>query len=188
MQKTQILKKNKTISEALSSKKAKYIIGTSLLSVVGIALPKVVHLLAGSNAGAMFLPMHIAVLISALTFGILSSTIVAGTSVFFSYALTGMPTLARLPYMLTELLIYAILLGLFNKKFNSYISLTLTIVLGRIIYALALFVSVNVLGFQSYGVSVMESIKIGSLGIIIQLICVPFIANKINKGLNLKND
>ena len=87
MQKTQILKKNKTISEALSSKKAKYIIGTSLLSVVGIALPKVVHLLAGSNAGAMFLPMHIAVLISALTFGILSSTIVAGTSVFLSTVL-----------------------------------------------------------------------------------------------------
>lgn len=180
--------KNKKISETLSSRVAKYIVGTTLLSVIGIAIPRVFHVIAGSTAGATFLPMHIAVLIAALTFGITSSTIVAGSSIVCSYLLTGMPTLARLPYMLIELVIYAILLGIFNKKFNSYISLIATIILGRVLYAGVLFVAINIIGLPTYGISVIESIKIGIPGIIMQLLCVPVIAKIMNERLNLKND
>ena len=132
--------------------------------------------------------MHIAVLIAALTFGITSSTIVAGSSIVCSYLLTGMPSLARLPYMLIELVIYAILLGIFNKKFNSYISLIATIILGRVLYAGVLFVAINALGLPTYGISVIESIKVGIPGIIMQLLCVPVIAKIMNERLNLKND
>lgn len=188
MEKVESIKKQKSLLETLSSRKAKYIIGTFLLSGIGIALPRIFHILAGANAGAIFLPMHIAILIAALTFGVISSSIVAGSSVIFSYLLTGMPSLARLPYMLIELLIYAILLSLFNKKFNSYVSLIATMVLGRIIYAGILFVAVNVFEFSSYGISVMESVKMGIFGIIIQLIFVPVIAKVMNERLNLKND
>lgn len=180
--------KNKKISEILSSRVAKYIVGTTLLSVIGIAIPRVFHVIAGSTAGATFLPMHIAVLIAALTFGITSSTIVAGSSIVCSYLLTGMPTLARLPYMLIELVIYAILLGIFNKKFNRYISLIATIILGRVLYAGVLFVAINIIGLPTYGISVIESIKIGIPGIIMQLLCVPVIAKIMNERLNLKND
>lgn len=180
--------KNKKLTETLSNKKVKYIVGTTLLSVIGIALPRVFHVIAGSTAGATFLPMHIAVLIAALTFGVTSSTIVAGSSIVCSYLLTGMPTLARLPYMLIELVIYAILLGIFNKKFNSYISLIATIVLGRVLYAGVLFAAINVIGLPTYGISVIESIKVGIPGIIIQLACVPVIAKIMNERLNLKND
>lgn len=188
MDKVESLKKNKKIAEVLSSRKAKYIIGTALLSGIGIALPRIFHVLAGASAGATFLPMHIAVLIAALTFGITSGAVVAGSSVIFSYLLTGMPTLARLPYMLIELVIYAVLLGVFNKKFNKVISLTATIILGRILYAGVLFVSINVLGLQTYGISVIESIKVGLPGIAIQLACVPIIAKVMSERLNLKND
>lgn len=188
MEKVESSKKNKKIAEVLSSKKAKYIVGTTLLSVIGVALPRVFHIIAGSTAGATFLPMHIAVLIAALTFGITSSTIVAGSSIVCSYLLTGMPTLARLPYMLIELVIYAVLLGIFNKKFNSYISLIATIILGRVLYAGVLFAAINVIGLQTYGISVIESIKVGIPGIIIQLACVPVIAKIMNERLNLKND
>ncbi len=180
--------KNKKITDILSNRKAKYIVGTALLSVIGVALPRVFHVIAGSTAGATFLPMHIAVLIAALTFGITSSTIVAGSSIVCSYLLTGMPTLARLPYMLIELVIYAVLLGIFNKKFNSYISLITTIILGRVLYAGVLFAAINVIGLQTYGISVIESIKVGIPGIIIQLACVPIIAKIMNERLNLKND
>ena len=90
--------------------------------------------------------------------------------------------------MFIELAIYAVLLSIFNKKFNSYISLTMTIVLGRILYAGILFTSVNILGFSSYGISVLESVKVGIPGIILQILFVPVIAKIINKGLNLKND
>lgn len=179
--------KNERLTQALSNNKAKYIIGTILLSGIGITLPRIFHLLAGSTAGATFLPMHIAVLLAALTFGITSSMVVGGTSIIFSYLLTGMPALARLPYMVIELLIYGILLGIFNKKFNNYISLIVTIILGRILYSGVLFVAINVMGLQTYGISVIESIKAGMPGIIIQILCIPFIAKIMNERLNLND-
>lgn len=182
------MKKQNSLSEILSSRKAKYIIGTTLLSGIGIALPRIFHVLAGSSAGATFLPMHIAVLIAALVFGGISASIVAGSSVICSYLLTGMPSLARLPYMLIELVIYAVLLSLFNKRFNSYISLIATIILGRVLYAGVLFAAINLFGLQTYGISVMQSIQAGLPGIAIQLICVPFIAKLMGERLNLKND
>lgn len=187
LEKETIGKQNSFIG-VLSSRKAKYIIGTSLLSVIGVALPRVFHVLAGSSAGATFLPMHIAVLIAALAFGAISASIVAGSSVIFSYLLTGMPSIDRLPYMLIELVIYAVLLSLFNKKFNSYISLIATIIVGRVIYAGILFSAINIFGLPTYGISVIESIRVGLPGLAIQLICVPFIAKVMSERLKLKND
>ena len=181
IEKVESIKKSNKLVEILSTTRAKYIIGTILLSGIGIAF----HVLAGSSAGTMYLPMHIAVLIAALVFGAISASIVAGSSVVFSYLLTGMPTLARLPYMLIELVIYAVLLSLFNKKFNSYISLILTIILGRVLYALCLFTATNIFGLSAYGISVIESVKAGIPGIIIQLAFVPFIAKCIKKGIHL---
>ena len=188
MEKVETIKKQKSITEMLSNKKAKYIIGTILLSGMGIALPRVFHMLAGNSAGATFLPMHIAVLIAAFTFGAISGSVVAGSSIVFSYLLTGMPSLARLPYMLMELLLYAILVSLFNKKFNAYVSLIATIVLGRILYAGVLFVAIHGMGLPTYGISVIESIKVGLPGIAIQLVCIPFIAKVMKERLDLKND
>ncbi len=185
IEKVESIKKSNKLVEILSTTRAKYIIGTILLSGIGIALPRIFHVLAGSSAGTMYLPMHIAVLIAALVFGAISASIVAGSSVVFSYLLTGMPTLARLPYMLIELVIYAVLLSLFNKKFNSYISLILTIILGRVLYALCLFTATNIFGLSAYGISVIESVKAGIPGIIIQLAFVPFIAKCIKKGIHL---
>ncbi len=179
------VEKQNRLVEILSTAKAKYIVGTCLLSGIGIALPRIFHVLAGSSAGATFLPMHIAVLMAAIIFGATSASIVAGSSVIFSYLLTGMPTIERLPYMLIELVIYAILLSVFNKKFNSYISLISTIVLGRVLYSIVLVIAINILGLPTYGISVIESIKTGLPGIIIQLLCVPFISNFIKKGIGL---
>lgn len=185
MEKVKTLENKNGLLEILSSRKAKYVIGTILLSGIGIALPRIFHVLAGSTAGSTFLPMHLAVLIAALAFGIRSGCMVAGSSIIFSYLLTGMPTLARMPYMLIELLIYAVLLGVFNKKFNSYLSLVATIVLGRVLYAGVLAIAIDVIGLQTYGISVIESIKAGLPGILIQLLCVPFIAKAIQKGIKL---
>ena len=185
IEKVDSIKKSNKLAEALSTRKAKYIIGTLIYSALGIAIPRIFHVLIGSSAGVTFLPMHLMVLVAALTFGMLSATVVAGSSVIFSYLLTGMPALARMPYMLIELVIYGILLGLFNKKFNSYISLIATMIIGRVLYAGVLFASVNLLGLNGYGISVMQRVKSGIPGIIIQLLCVPFIANVVKKGIKL---
>ena len=187
MEEVDSAKKTNKLVEILSTKKAKYIIGTVLFSGLGIAIPRIFHILVGSSAGVTFLPMHFMVLISAIVFGITSSCIVAGSSVIFSYLLTGMPALARMPYMLIELIIYGILLGLFNKKFNSYISLIATMILGRILYAGVLFASVNLLGLNGYGISVMQSIKSGIPGIVLQLALVPVLAMIVKKGIKLND-
>lgn len=185
LEKVETMKKSNRLAETLSSRKAKYIVGTVLLSGIGTLLPRIFHVLVGSSAGATFLPMHIAVLIAALVFGIKSATVVSGSSIIFSYLLTGMPSLARLPYMLIELVIYGILLSVFNKKFNSYISLIATIILGRVLYAGILLVAINVLGLPTYGISVIQSIQTGLPGIVIQLLCVPLISKAIKKGIQL---
>lgn len=185
MEKIENRKKQKSLTELLSSTKAKHITGTILLSGIGIALPRIFHMLAGSSAGTTFLPMHIAVFISALVFGALSASVVAGSSIVFSYLLTGMPNLARLPYMLIELMIYAVLLNGFNKKCNVYVSLIVTIILGRIFYGGVLFVAINILGLPTYGISVIQSIQAGLPGIVLQLVCVPFIAKVMKKGIHL---
>ena len=98
MEKVKTVKKQNILAQNLSSRKTKYIVGTVLLSGIGIALPRIFHVLAGASSGATFLPMHIAVLIAALVFGALSSSIVAVSSVIASFLLTQMPNLARLPY------------------------------------------------------------------------------------------
>lgn len=179
MEKVENLKKE----SLLHNEKAKLIIGTALLSGLGVALPRIFHVLAGTSAGATFLPMHIAVLLASLIFGVLSGSIVAGISVLCSYLLTGMPSVARLPYMAIELIIYAVLLGLFNKKLNSYVSLILTMVLGRILYAGILFAAEEVFMLSSYGTSVLESVKLGIPGLFIQVLLVPVIAKIIKERI-----
>ncbi len=184
--KEKVLENQNKLLQALGTTKAKYVVGTILLSGIGITLPRIFHVLAGSNAGATFLPMHIAVLIAALTFGITSSTIVAGSSVIVSYLLTGMPSLARLPYMLIELVIYAILLSICNKKMNAYVSLVITMILGRILYAGVLAVAIYGFGLSTYGSSVIQSLVVGLPGIILQLALVPVVAKAIKKGVKLE--
>ena len=179
MEKVENLKKE----SLLHNEKAKVIIGTVLLSGLGVALPRIFHVLAGTSAGAIFLPMHIAVLLASLIFGVLSGSIVAGISVLCSYLLTGMPSVARLPYMAIELIIDAVLLGLFNKKLNSYVSLILTMVVGRILYAGVLFAAAEVFMLSSYGTSVLESVKLGIPGLFIQVLLVPVIAKIIKERI-----
>ena len=184
-EKVESSKESNKLVEILSSARAKSIIGTILLCGVGVALPRIFHIFAGSSAGVTFLPMHFAVLIAAMCFGIISASVVAGSSILLSYLLTGMPTIQRLPYMAVELLIYAVLLGILNKKFNPYISLIATIVLGRVLYAGVLFASANIFGLQTYGITVWQSVVAGLPGIALQIICVPILAKIIKKGLKL---
>lgn len=180
--------KNSKLAEWIGTKTGKTVVGTVLLSGIGIALPRIFHVLAGATAGATYLPMHIAVLIAALTFGVISGSVVAGISIVFSYFLTGMPTLARLPYMLIELLLYAVLLGVFSKKFSSYVSLILSLVIGRVLYAGVLFAAGNIFGLSLAGISgVLDAVRAGIPGLLIQLAFVPFIASSIKKGIKLND-
>ena len=54
IEKVESVKKQNILQKFLTSTKGKYVVGTLLLSGIGIALPRIFHILAGANAGATF--------------------------------------------------------------------------------------------------------------------------------------
>ena len=64
----------------------------------------------------------------------------------------------------------------------------MTIIIGRILYAVMLLVATDIFGFSTYGITVFESVKMSILGIILQLVTIPVIAKFMNERLNLKNE
>ena len=49
--------------------KLRQITGSALLAAVGVLLPQVFHMIGGTVTGAMFLPMHIPVLLAGMLYG-----------------------------------------------------------------------------------------------------------------------
>lgn len=175
----------KKLLKNISARKVKYVVGTVILAAVGVTLPQLFHLFLGSTAGATFLPMHIAVLLAALVFGGPSAILVASTSIVFSYAVTGMPNIQKLPFMLAELCIYGVLLSLFRKKFNNYAALIMTMISGRLIYSGLVLLCIKVFGAAVSKVSIVSLVKTGWPGLLIQLMIVPLLASALKKGLDL---
>ena len=102
-------------------------------------------------------------------------------SPIISSVLTGMPAVGRLPFMMIELAVYGLVSGLmyntfkFNKKkMGTYISLLTAMLCGRIVYAISLFVAVNLMGIQCGGpVAAVTATVSGVPGIIIQVLIIP---------------
>ena len=98
-----------------------------------------------------------------------------------SFAFSGMPGTALLPFMMIELAVYGLVSGLmyntfkFNKKkMGTYISLLTAMLCGRIVYAISLFVAVNLMGIQCGGpIAAVTATVSGVPGIIIQVLIIP---------------
>ena len=85
-----------------------------MLIAIGIILPMVVHM-SGIN-GAIFLPMHIPVLISGLILGSSLGLIVGIISPTLNHIITGMPPIPILWIMLVELAVYGLVSGYLYRK------------------------------------------------------------------------
>ena len=85
------------------------------------------------------------------------------------------------PFMMIELAVYGLVSGLmyntfkFNKKkMGTYISLLTAMLCGRIVYAISLFVAVNLMGIQCGGpIAAVTATVSGVPGIIIQVLIIP---------------
>lgn len=115
---------------------------TAVCIGLSVVLPMAFHSIP--NAGNVFCPMHIPVLLCGLicggSFGLLCG--LAGP--LLSSLITGMPPLAYLPSMLVELAAYGLVCGLMfslvrTKKLSAdlYISLVVALLAGRIVAGLA---------------------------------------------------
>ena len=127
-------------------KNVKKITVGGLLIALALVLPMAFHLTGVPQPGQVFLPMHIPVLLGGFELAV---------------------------YGLVSCLMYNTFK--FNKKkMGTYISLLTAMLCGRIVYAISLFVAVNLMGIQCGGpVAAVTATVSGVPGIIIQVLIIP---------------
>ncbi|MFW6034731.1 MAG: ECF transporter S component [Halothermotrichaceae bacterium] len=153
----------------------------SIFIALGIVLPIGLHLF-GTGLASIISPMHIPVLIAGLVLGPVSGLIVGAVTPLLSSLITGMPpVLPMLPIMFVELSLYGLLTGyLFkNKKLNIYLSLIISMIIGRIGTGVVVWSLVHIFNITNLPANpllfIEGTIVKGLPGIIIQLILIPIV-------------
>ena len=90
------------------------------LIALAVALPQLVHLALGQPGGVQFLPMYLPALIGGCLLGARWAVAVGALSPVVSFLLTSlagnpMPALPRLPFMIAELTVFALVAGLQSR-------------------------------------------------------------------------
>jgi hypothetical protein len=186
VQRQSTVQKRVTLSAVLS-------VGLIALAVI---LPQIVHLALGQPGGVQLLPMYLPVLLGgcllgwkwALTVGILSPVV--------SFAITSligeaMPAIPRLPFMMAELAVFALVSGLFSKKIYenglwAFTAVILAQLVGRVVFLgmVAIFQSVAPFTVEM----IWGQICAGWIGLLIQAVLVPIIIITIRALLVKDND
>lgn len=161
--------------------KTKELVWAALFLAIGIIIPYIFHITA--LPGQVFLPMHIPVLLCGVIlgkkYGIMSGVLLP----FINSALLGMPPIYPTAIaMAFELATYGLTLGLLykDKKYNIFISLIVTMLIGRIISGIINYVLLTVggSGFVFWAFITTTFVK-AIPGIIIQLILIPTILRQL---------
>ena len=163
----------------------KKLVSCALCIAIGVLLPMAFHVIP--NAGSIFLPMHIPVLICGLFCGTPYGLACGMITPFLSSMTTGMPPAMILPQMMIELAVYGLVTGLCEKHIilkheisKLYMSLIIAMLAGRIMNGL---INTFVLSTQGYTLSIFMTASFVTClpGIIIQLIVVPILVRILNK-------
>ena len=175
------------------TRKKQIITAKALTTVIGItlsvAIPQLFHVIGivsgtGSLPGSAFLPMHLGVFFTSLLAGPAVGAVTGAVSPLLSFALTGMPSAALLPFMM-ELTVYGLVCGLLkNKKMPVILKVLTAQILGRAIRAAAILIAFY--GFKNTAVSptiILSSIASGLPGLILQWTLLPLLIYRV-KGLN----
>ncbi len=162
----------------------------ALMLAFGIILPQLFHLTGIPQAGEIFLPMHIPVLLAGFVIGGDYGFAIGVLTPLISYFVTGMPAAPRLPFMIGELAVYGLVGGLLyhkaelkNKRLGGLITLVAAMLSGRFFYAAMLFVAANIFNIKCGGAiaAVTASVK-GIYGIGLQLLVIPPVVYAAKKG------
>ena len=150
---------------------------------LAVILPQLVHLIAGQPGGVQWLPMYLPVLIGGCLLGWAWGLGVGIASPVVSFLITlafgnPMPALARLPFMMAELAVFAAVSGLFSKKiavngWMAFPAVLLAQVSGRAVFMLLVLIFQSVTPFTP--ALIWSQIQTGLLGMILQAVIVPFI-------------
>lgn len=159
----------------------------ALLAVVAaVALPQLFHVMGylsvlGTALGEIFLPMHLPILFIGLLAGPYAGAIAGACSPLVSFALTGMPGSAMLPFMMLELCTYGVCSGLLRTaKMPCIGKVLIAQVSGR---AVALLLAVFVFHTTKLPISIIwNSIVVGIFGLVLQWIFIPLIMYRLNQN------
>lgn len=155
----------------------------TLVAIIGaVVLPQALHMVGavsglGAAPGNTFLPMHLPIILVGLLAGPFAGAIAGVSSPLISFALTGMPTMALLPFMMIELGVYGLTAGLLQRvKAPTLGKVMITQFVGRGVRALAILASVNLFGNSEIAVSMIwTSIAVGLPGLVLQWVLLPLI-------------
>lgn len=155
---------------------------SALLISLGIVIPFFFHQFG--IAGRIFLPMHFPVFFAGILLGPLSGAIVGFLSPVLSFFLTGMPPAYAVPLMALELPAYGGCIGLFYRymKIPLLISLILSMIAGRIAFAIGIYIIGAFVKLPISFISFLEASLITGLpGIILQLLLIPALSLRLKK-------
>lgn len=132
----------------------------ALAAIAGaVAIPQFFHLLGaasglGTALGETFLPMHLPIILVGLLAAPYAGAVSGILGPVASFALSGMPGLVMLPFMMLELGAYGLAAGLLrNRKMPTVMKVIMVQIAGRAVRAAAIFISVYALGNESIAVA-----------------------------------
>ncbi len=150
---------------------------------LAVLLPQLVHLAAGQAGGVRWLPMYLPVLLGGCLLGWRWGLGVGLLSPLASFALTSawgapMPALARLPFMMAELAVFAAVSGLFSGKiaqngWMAFPAVLLAAVAGRAFFLLLAVLFQSVAPFTP--ALVWAQVQEGLLALVLQAVLVPLV-------------
>lgn len=163
----------------------KKIVLTALFIALCLVLPYAFHMIP--NAGSIFLPMHIPVLLCGMTCGWAYGGVCGILGPLLSSVLTSMPPAAVLPGMMVECCVYGLVTGLMmryvrtgKEALDLYLSMVTAMLLGRVLSGIA-----KALIFTpglSLAAWATASFVTALPGIVIQLILLPVVIFALTKA------
>lgn len=154
--------------------------------IAAVALPQLLHIIGlvsnmGTALGETFLPMHIAILAAGLLGGGTVGFVSGALAPLISFALTGMPTVYMLPFMMIELAFYGLICGLLaNKNMPTLAKLLIAQIGGRMVRAVFIVGAFYLLGSKIAPSVIWTSIAAGLPGLILQWALIPLLIYYIN--------
>lgn len=159
----------------------------TLTAIVGaVAVPQIFHVLGavsglGTALGETFLPMHLPIMLVGLLAGPYAGAIAGLFGPLVSFALSGMPGVAMLPFIMIELCAYGLFAGLLrNVKLPTIAKVFAVQLGGRAVRSAAVLLSIYAFGNESIRVaSIWMSVATGVFGLVLQWALLPLIVYRV---------
>lgn len=173
-----------TLHQVTVKKKIAYktLVSAGLIALA-VILPQLVHLALGQPGGVRWLPMYLPVLIGGCLLGARWAVVVGALSPIVSFLITGlfgeaMPALPRLPFMIAELVVFALVSGLFSKKIAenglwAFVAVIAAEIAGRAVFLGLVAIFHNFVPFTVE--MIWSQILTGLVGLALQAVVVPLI-------------